>query len=62
MFHKALINSRLIKNENTLLNKLYKKTQVQYDVTIESCTVHKFSEKSIFHPNKQPKFTKTTTK
>ena len=39
-----------------------KKTQIQYDVTIESCTVHKFSEKSILYPNKQPKFTKTTTK
>ena len=45
MFHKALIISRLIQNENTLLNKLYIKPKSQQDVTIESCTVHKFSEK-----------------
>ena len=25
-----------------------KKTQIQFDVTIESCTVHKLSEKSYF--------------
>ena len=39
-----------------------KKPQIQYGITIESCIVHKFNEKSIFQPNKQLKFTKTTTK
>ena len=37
-FKKALIISWLIYNDNTLLHKLYKKTQIQYDVPIESCT------------------------
>ena len=41
----------------------YTKTQIQDDVTIESSRVQvQFSKKSIFHSNKQPKFTKTTTK
>ena len=39
-----------------MFHKAFKKKQ--YDATIEFCSVHKFSEKSIFYPNKQLKFTK----
>ena len=44
------------------LTSYTKKPKSQYDETIEFSTVQKFCENFMYHKNKQPNFTNTTTK